>query len=715
MQKKVISIVLLVAMLFSLTIETFAIGPSNSEIVSKAKDIIIASEGTYKSVNADDNGALSIGCIQWHGNRALNLLKDIVYADTTAAYNILGEMLYSEITSSSNWSTRILNSDEAARISSLIDTAIGRAKQDALVEDNILTYVLHGQNLGITSPSALVYFADIENQCGSGGASRIAKAASTLANGGEITLAILHQAALADVAAGKYASRRNKVYNYALLLGWEDIIIAERYEIWTTNNNLNIRNGPGVSYSQIAMYTAGTSVIVYEQTYVDSSRWGRTNVGWINLEYCTFVRSCEPNPNAFKVTFDSNGGELQTSPTFTTALADINGIRPANSIVLYTSEFGATTGTNIYGGEVVVGPDGIAQNTAVYGEGNKAIPKGGFVISGHDTGCFTLQSYIKPGDYVIYKASNKTIEVYNDYNSYVASNKMAAYNTPIGSLPTVTRSGYNFEGWMTEEGTIYSADTVVYHSSSMKLTAKWAPIQAEIMFNYNLGEDAPPAKTITASGVNIYRNNNMLVVYDNNRGSTTQANKWGSEAAVNSAGVVTDIWPASGSGTGNHAIPEGGFVLSGHDSMSTWILNNISVGDRVTFDYNTLLVSVYTDDIVITDSITAYYGAPLGTLPTPERSGYVFDGWFTESGDRITENTISYFTESLILQAKWKEFTVMAGDINEDGKINSFDLIYLKKALKHPEPTEYTNLDVDGNGKINSFDAITLNKMLKNG
>ena len=48
------------------------------EIAAEAAKIVFANEGNYYSVNADDNGALSVGKVQWHGNRALSLLKKIV-------------------------------------------------------------------------------------------------------------------------------------------------------------------------------------------------------------------------------------------------------------------------------------------------------------------------------------------------------------------------------------------------------------------------------------------------------------------------------------------------------------------------------------------------------------------------------------------------------------------------------------------------------------
>ena len=47
------------------------------EVAAAAAAIIFANEGGYSSVNANDNGAVSVGKVQWRGNRALSLLKAI--------------------------------------------------------------------------------------------------------------------------------------------------------------------------------------------------------------------------------------------------------------------------------------------------------------------------------------------------------------------------------------------------------------------------------------------------------------------------------------------------------------------------------------------------------------------------------------------------------------------------------------------------------------
>lgn len=183
-------------------------GQLKKEIVAAAQNIIFANEGNYGSVNADDNGAVSVGKVQWHGTRALNLLKTICKTESRAA-TILGAALYREITTAADWGTRTVTAAEKTVISALLTTASGKAAQDDLAEANVTAYVDHGIKLGIEDPKALVYFADLENQGGAGASKRVAAAAGT------VTLSSIHDAALADRVMGRYSNRRNNVYSKA--------------------------------------------------------------------------------------------------------------------------------------------------------------------------------------------------------------------------------------------------------------------------------------------------------------------------------------------------------------------------------------------------------------------------------------------------------------------------------------------------------------------
>lgn len=184
------------------------------EIAAEAAKVIFANEGNYASVNADDNGAVSVGKVQWHGNRALSLLKKI--AQGAGAEATLGKDLYNEIMTAKNWETRTVTAIEKAKLSKILGTPGGKAVQDRQAEEDILSYVTHGVKMGIEDPQSLVYFADLENQGGAGASKRVGNAAAKRAGGaGKVKLDHIHTAALADRVMGKYSSRRNLVYKKA--------------------------------------------------------------------------------------------------------------------------------------------------------------------------------------------------------------------------------------------------------------------------------------------------------------------------------------------------------------------------------------------------------------------------------------------------------------------------------------------------------------------
>ena len=197
---------------------------STEKMVDAAMTIIYRNEGSYGSINKDDNGAVSIGKVQWHGNRALNLLKSIVREAPELSQELLGEALYDEIVTADSWGSRTVDAEEALAISALLKTDVGKAAQDALAATDITSYVNHALNLGLRSSTAIVYFSDLENQWGYTGAKKQAQKAMEAAGSYEaVTLDVLHQACLNYTT--KYHTRRNNVYNYCLSLGWEEFAV----------------------------------------------------------------------------------------------------------------------------------------------------------------------------------------------------------------------------------------------------------------------------------------------------------------------------------------------------------------------------------------------------------------------------------------------------------------------------------------------------------
>ena len=77
---------------------------------------------------------------------------------------------------------------------------------------------------------------------------------------------------------------------------------------------VNVRKGPGTGYSILSRATNGTEVNIYQTTWVGSTKWARTENGWISMDYVTVTGSS-----------DSSSGSSSTG----------------------TSETGTVTGTNV--------------------------------------------------------------------------------------------------------------------------------------------------------------------------------------------------------------------------------------------------------------------------------------------------------------------------------------------------------------------------------
>ena len=52
-----------------------------------------------------------------------------------------------------------------------------------------------------------------------------------------------------------------------------------------STTGLNIRSGPGVAHPPVGSYKPGSTIVILEQTVVSGRKWGRTDMGWVCMEY----------------------------------------------------------------------------------------------------------------------------------------------------------------------------------------------------------------------------------------------------------------------------------------------------------------------------------------------------------------------------------------------------------------------------------------------
>ena len=68
------------------------------------------------------------------------------------------------------------------------------------------------------------------------------------------------------------------------------------YGVVDCTGTLNIRSGPGVGYAPVGSYVPGTRILVYEQVTAGGRKWGRTDLGWVCMEYVRLEGADEEAP-----------------------------------------------------------------------------------------------------------------------------------------------------------------------------------------------------------------------------------------------------------------------------------------------------------------------------------------------------------------------------------------------------------------------------------
>ena len=192
---------------------------ASSQVVDRAVNLISTMESgaSYASVANDSNGSPSVGFLQWNNTRAVDLLKRIAADDPDSAVKLLGEPLYEEIEASASdgWSTKALDDAQLKAVSKLMKSDSGVRIQKDQANSDVASYINKARSLGIVNASALVYYADLAHQAGTGGVRKYAALAAEATGGyDKITLKSMYDAALQISTAFK--TRRKRVYDSLL-------------------------------------------------------------------------------------------------------------------------------------------------------------------------------------------------------------------------------------------------------------------------------------------------------------------------------------------------------------------------------------------------------------------------------------------------------------------------------------------------------------------
>ena len=205
--------------------------------------------------------------------------------------------------------------------------------------------------------------------------------------------------------------------------------------------------------------------------------------------------------------------------------------------------------------------------------------------------------------------------------SVTPSSKSVTYDSTYGDLPTPTRAGYTFNGWYTAAsgGTKVTASTTVAITSAQTLYARWTANMYTVTFNANGGSVSPTSKSVT---------------YDST---------YGDLPAPVRAGYTFNGWYTAA--TGGTSVVAGTKVTaaSNHTLYAQWTANQYTV----TFNANGGSVTPAGKSVT--------YDSTYGDLPVPTRTGYDFDGWYTEAsgGTGVAAGTKVTVAGSQTLYAQW--------------------------------------------------------------
>lgn len=227
------------------------------------------------------------------------------------------------------------------------------------------------------------------------------------------------------------------------------------------------------------------------------------------------------------------------------------------------------------------------------------------------------------------------------------------YDSPYGTLPTVTKENCEFLGWYTQKsgGTLITADSKVENLEDHTLYAHWQGVEMKVYFEAEGGQGYLPSIT---------------VMY----GST-----YGPLPTVTRDDKDFDGW---------YTAKEGGEKVTSETIVSKTDIHNLYAHWKhkhvnVSFNPN--------GGDSIHPKISVECEMPYGELPVPTKYGYDFAGWFTSGtgGFEITSASIVEEKTSHTLYAHWTpktgikvSFDPAPGTVTADDLYVTYDSAYAK-------------------------------------
>lgn len=178
------------------------------------------SDDNYRKVLGNDNGAWSIGLIQWNASRAYDLLLKISNNDTdwrnvwsNKDYDLYKDLNTNSSSARSKYGkgyTVVVGSDLVNQVQNMMSTQKAKSTQRDYASEDTQSSITKVQEKGVTNPMITIFLVDIMNQYGPNLPSTIQNAASISKNGGDIKSQFNEFVKYCEQNLGSYNTYKNR-------------------------------------------------------------------------------------------------------------------------------------------------------------------------------------------------------------------------------------------------------------------------------------------------------------------------------------------------------------------------------------------------------------------------------------------------------------------------------------------------------------------------
>lgn len=297
--------------------------------------------------------------------------------------------------------------------------------------------------------------------------------------------------------------------------------------------------------------------------------------------------------------------------------------------------------------------------------------------------------------------------------------KSVKYNERIGEIPTPSREGYSFKGWVleTDSDTVINANTKYLFDSDVKVTALWQPRSSFVRLDANGGTVTPKqVKVYFGQTYNSlpqpYRMGYKFVGWFTEKDGGEQIKNtdtvnlttslvlyahWEKETYTITFNATPGVF-ANGSNMETTTTEYQGIIslpssnpTDGNKNFLGWYTSSVGgvkISDGDVYNYSSdktfyahWSTSKYTINfdanggtLTSISSIDIAFGSPYGQLPTATRVGHRFLGWYTsptDDGTLVLSSTIMNQESEHTLYAHWElmEYNISFA-YNDEGVTN---------------------------------------------